>query len=101
MNRITKKEFESINRPLNGVFVFLMEKGCGLCKIYLEELNKYGCDWTIVELDIEDEEWALTQLISNFPITRIMFDDMIVMEKSGVLFPKQIREVYAELEKYT
>jgi len=101
VNIITRADFEKLQKPLNGVFGFTFGEGCGLCNIYYEKLKEQGCDWTIVDLGFDDEKWAFTEmLITGFPSTKIIIDDMTVYNKGGVLFSKQIKEAnlkYKEL----
>ncbi len=101
MNIIKRKEFEELPRPLTGIYGFTFGEGCGLCNSYYEELQKHGCDWTIVDLELDDQEWAFTKLlITGFPCTKVYIDDIVVYNKGGVLYSTQIRKAKETYEKF-
>lgn len=71
-----------------GVFALLDLDGCFICDSFLKEIKNYDIStWTIV---------ALSEKIQDVvtPTTIVYDNNKIVYSKSGLLFAKQMREIF-------
>ena len=80
----------------HGVYVFTSDS-CELCAQFQKDLSKYDTSsFTAIEVDA-DEEIILTSMfnIQGFPFTIVYVNNEIGLVKKGVLFNKQMNELFA------
>ena len=79
----------------NGIYVFIV-KECWTCREYLRELKNNNIDtrqWYLINCS-EDEDYYLDlEQMDTMPLTRIYNDNVIMVEKQGVLYETQLREI--------
>jgi hypothetical protein len=104
MVEITREEFENIPvEKLKGVFVFTNKNECPLCGKYLESLKIYNTsDWMLVNISTKDDKrWAtINMMINGFPCTRVLYKDLTLYDRGGILFDKQIKSVFEVLYEH-
>lgn len=91
---------QNLNAFLNedkhhGVYVFTSDS-CDLCEQFEKDLSQYDTSsFAAIEV-IGDEEIILTEMfgLKGFPFTVVFVENKIGLIKSGVLFQKQMNEIY-------
>ena len=79
----------------HSVYVFTSDS-CELCTQFQKDLSKYDTSsFTAIEVDV-DEEIILTSMfnIQGFPFTIVYVNNEIGLVKKGVLFDKQMNELF-------
>lgn len=93
MIKLNSERFDSQKK--HGTYVFII-KDCFLCREYLRELKKNNVDtrkWFLINCS-EDEDYYLDmQHLDGMPTTRIYNGGHVMVEKSGVLYEKQLKEI--------
>lgn len=79
----------------NGVYVFTSD-ACELCSEFERNLTQYDTSaFTIVEITTIDVAGFSNMFgVENFPYTVVFIDDKIEFRKPGVLFQKQLTEIF-------
>jgi len=79
----------------HGIYVYVV-KDCFLCREYLRELKVNGLntdDWFLINCS-EDEDFYLDMdHHDSMPTTRIYKEGVIMLEKEGVLYETQLKEI--------
>lgn len=86
---------EVINSDSNNIIIFTKKK-CGACDLYLKSLTNYNTtNFYIIELDDDILFWRrYAKLKCFFPTTRVYNNGNILYENRGILYKKQIKEMY-------
>lgn len=92
---ISRQEFLEIKK-LNGLYVFVFDGGCPLCKIHVTSLYKNGLSgFTIILLeDDEDLEWLKEVFNADgVPHTSVYKNNKLIWHLNNIFFNKQIKEL--------
>jgi len=79
----------------NGIYVFIV-KDCYLCRQYLRELKEHNIDtskWYLINCSEDEDYYIDIEKMKSMPLTRIYNDNVIMIEKQGVLYETQLREI--------
>jgi hypothetical protein len=94
METIVYENFKSIPNK-TGIFALLNIESCFACNEYMKEIKQYNKNhWTIVALSDEDGDDLFEETGLKPPITRIYVNDRIEYEVGGVLYHKQIKDLF-------
>lgn len=96
---ISKEEFECIEN-YNGVYVFVYESMCPLCKIHVDSLYNNGIrGFTIILLENDDElDWMQEKFkCEGVPHTLVYKNNDVIWQKNNVFFKKQIKELNSHI----
>lgn len=88
------------NEKNHGVYVFTSDS-CELCAQFEKDLSSYDTSsFTSVEVT-KDEEIILSEMfnVHGFPFTVVFVENEIGMIKKGVLFQKQMNDIFDFLKK--
>lgn len=88
------------NQKNHGVYVFTSDS-CELCTQFEKDLSAYDTSsFTAVEVT-RDEEVILSEMFSvkSFPFTIVFVDNEVGMIKKGVLFQKQMNDIFEFLKR--
>ena len=84
----------------HGVYVFTSDS-CELCSKFEKDLARYDTSsFTFVEV-CKDEEIIMENIfsVSSYPLTIVFVENQIGMTKKGMLFQKQMNDIFDFLEK--
>lgn len=93
MIRINSEQFDS--KVKNGNYVFIV-KDCWLCREYLRELRRQRIDtrdWYLIDCAQDEDYYMDFHYLKDMPTTRVYKNNVIMYEKSGVLYEKQLNEM--------
>lgn len=94
METIIYNNFVDIPKK-DGIFALLNVESCFACSEFLKEIKHYNKEyWTIVALSDDDIENMTEAEKLNPPVTRIYVNNKIEYEVAGVLYDKQMRELF-------
>ena len=88
------------NEKNHGVYIFTSDS-CELCSQFEKDLSSYDTSsFTSVEVT-RDEEIILSEMfkVQGFPFTVVFVENKIGMIKKGVLFQKQMNDIFDFLKK--
>ena len=93
MKTMSSEEFHMESKK--GKFIFIVN-GCFLCKEYMKELQKNKINtsnWYLINCDEDEDYYINHEFLDSMPNTRIYKDNVIMWEKGGVLYKKQLKEL--------
>lgn len=88
------------NEKNHGVYIFTSDS-CELCAQFQRDLSSYDTSsFTAVEVT-KDEEIILSQMfnVQGFPFTVVFVENKIGLIKKGVLYQKQINDIFDFMKK--
>lgn len=92
MKKLNSDDFHHMDDK-NGKFVFIVNR-CGLCKDLLKELRKHKTEsWYFINCSEDEDYYYRHHSLDSMPTTRIYKDGVIMWERSGVLYNKQLKEL--------
>lgn len=94
---MTIKEFQELDKK-EGIFAFLSQSGCSLCKIY-EEQNKANPVTGLIKVSGSENELMAAGLLMT-PMTIIYKEGKPVYRLPGVIFGKQKKTLESEYKKF-
>lgn len=90
-------EFET----LHGMFVFIYESKCPLCKMHIQSLYNHNIlDFCIIYLETDEEvEWLEKRFdIQGVPHTAVYKHNKLIWHKNNLFFKRQIKELNIQLD---
>jgi hypothetical protein len=84
----------------HGVYVFTSDS-CELCAQFEKDLSSYDTSSFVAIEVMRDEEIILNEMwgVSGFPYTVVFIENEVGLIKKGVLFQKQMNEIYDFLKQ--
>lgn len=79
----------------NGVYIFYIDE-CIVCDEYLQALRESNINtkkWYLVNCDEDEEYYMDKHMLKDMPTTRLYKDNVIMWERSGILYDVQINEM--------
>jgi hypothetical protein len=79
----------------HGTYVFIV-KDCYLCREYLRELKHNNVDtrkWYLINCSDDEDYYLDMEHMDSMPTTRIYNENVVMLEKQGVLYETQLKEV--------
>lgn len=97
---VVKFYSDFLNSTSDGIYSFLELEHCFACNEYLKELKHIDTKtWTMVVLG-DEEKKDFIKTGASVPLTRLYVGGEIQYEHSGILYSKQVRDLYSAVETF-